>query len=100
MGTRINRLVAALLAFISCQIHRETDNHGLVAHSDDLREPEVRGAVMERTRAEMAPPAEPMPFNNSAMHFTRPQEYRDPSLNSWVQGPSLALLTSSGHLVS
>ena len=104
MGTRINRLVAALLAFISGQIHRETDDHGLVplaaAHSDELREPEARGVVVERTLAAMAPPAEPMPFNNSAMHFTRPQEYRDPSLNSWVQGPSLALLTGSGHLVS
>lgn len=102
MGTRINRLVAALLAFISGQIYRETDDHGLVpltaTHTDDLREPEPQGAIVERALAATAPPpAKPMPFNNSATHYTRPQEFRDPSVYSWVQGPSLGLLASAAQ---
>ena len=39
----------------------------------------------------------PMPFNNSAMNFVPPQQYRDPNLGSWVQGPSLGLVVSASQ---
>ena len=64
-----------------------------VAQVPDDHQREPPAALVERAQATVGAAAQ-MPFNNSN-HFLPPQEYRDPSLYSWVQGPSRALLESA-----
>ena len=96
MGTHINRFITMVLALYG-GFHHEHDDSGsapmAVPHPDDLAEREAQGAVVERALAGITP-VESMPIGHR-FFATPPQDYHDPSIYSWVQGPSPALLASA-----
>lgn len=97
MGIRVNNWLTTILALFGLCVYQEHDDdrgvHAVpVGHRDDLPEAEDRAAIVEPAPA-MAGAPEQMPVRNG-MTCEHSQEYFYPSVYSWVQVPSRALLAA------